>query len=70
MQRRLSYNKLLGQDIAISEDGPVIIELNAEYDNVMFEQACGPLLKNKIVREEFAKYDLLINKYQKSIIKK
>ena len=70
VQKRLSYNKLLGQDIAISEKGPVIIELNAEYDNVMFEQACGPLLKNKIVREEFGKYNLLINKYQKNLIKK
>ncbi|WP_101760240.1 sugar-transfer associated ATP-grasp domain-containing protein [Oceanicoccus sp. KOV_DT_Chl] len=67
VQRKLPYNKLLGQDIAVSKDGPVIIELNAEYDNVMFEQACGPLLKNKLVREEFSAYGLLINKYQKNL---
>ncbi len=69
VQRRLSYNKILGQDIAISDKGPVIIELNAEYDNVMFEQTCGPILKKKRIREEFAKYNLLINKYQKDLIK-
>lgn len=67
VQRCLQYNKMLGQDIGISTDGPVIIELNAEYDNVMFEQVCGPILKNKKVKEEFQKYNLLINRYQREI---
>ncbi len=67
VQRCFSYNKLLGQDIAISAEGPLVIELNAEYDNVMFEQTCGPLLKNKKVQQEFKNYDLLINKYQERL---
>lgn len=67
VQRCLSFNKLLGQDIGISTNGPVVIELNAEYDNVMFEQVCGPILKNRRVKDEFECYNLLINKYQKKI---
>ena len=67
VHRSLPYNKLLGQDIGISTEGPVLIELNAEYDNVMFEQTCGPILKNKKVKDEFERYNLLINKCQKKI---
>ena len=67
VQRSLPYNKLLGQDIGISTKGPVVIELNAEYDNVMFEQTCGPILKNKKVKDEFERYQLLINMYQREI---
>jgi hypothetical protein len=68
VQECIQYNKLIGQDIAITDQGPVIIELNAEYDNVMFEQACGPLLKNKRLLKEFNEYDLLFNKQQKALL--
>ena len=68
VQQTLDYNKLLGQDIAITSDGPLIIELNAQYDNVDLEQACGPILRNRRVLEAFDEYDLLINKPQKSLL--
>jgi len=68
VQKRLSYNKLMGQDIAISPTGPILIEINAEYDNVGLEQVYGPILKDKKVREQFSKYDLLINKFQKKLL--
>jgi glutathione synthase/RimK-type ligase-like ATP-grasp enzyme len=68
VQKSISFNRLLGQDIAITSNGPVIIELNAEYDNVMLEQTCGPLLKNKNVRSAFHAYDLLYNRLQKQLV--
>jgi hypothetical protein len=67
VQKTMQYNRIIGQDIAITSSGPVIIELNSEYDNVMFEQACGPILKNKSVLKEFNNYNLLINRYQKRL---
>lgn len=67
-QRAISYNKLIGQDIAITENGPVIIELNAEYDNVGLEQVCGPILKNRQIVEAFDRYHLLVSKPQRSLL--
>jgi glutathione synthase/RimK-type ligase-like ATP-grasp enzyme len=69
IQKCMPYNLLIGQDIAISTDGPVVVELNAEYDNVGLEQACGPILSNNKVLKAFYDYDLLINKYQKYLAK-
>lgn len=56
------YYRLLGPDIAVTKDGPVIIEINAEPDIVALEQKYGPILSNPKVREEFRKSDLLVNK--------
>lgn len=66
-QRSLPYCKLLGMDIGLSKKGPVIIEINGFPDLVMQEQTAGPLLKDINVFNEFKKYDLLINKYQKNL---
>lgn len=68
-QNYFNYFKLLGHDIAIKEDGPVIIELNSIYDNVGLEQSCGPILKKNKILHEYAKYDLLINRKQKMLAK-
>lgn len=68
VQMAMPYNLLIGQDIAVGTHGPVVIELNAEYDNVGLEQACGPILSNKQVLKAFNEYDLLINKYQKRLV--
>ena len=62
IQASFSYYKLLGYDIAVTPDGPVVIEINAAHDNVWLEQSYGPILADKKVREEFDKYNLLINK--------
>jgi glutathione synthase/RimK-type ligase-like ATP-grasp enzyme len=70
VQSALPYNRLIGQDIAILPDGPVIIELNAEYDNVGLEQACGPILADLKVLKAFFEYDLLINKHQKELFRR
>ena len=67
-QKKFFYNRIIGQDIAITEDGPFIIELNAEYDNIGLEQACGPILKNHDVLQSFNEYGLLFNKKQRTLI--
>ena len=63
IQDAFSFYKLLGSDIAITKNGPIIIEINAAHDNVGLEQKCGPILANEQVRAEFRKYDLLINRF-------
>ncbi len=67
VQKKIPYCKLLGQDIAITTRGPVLIEINDEYDNVGIEQACGPIFANEEVWKIFKDYGLFINKYQEKL---
>ena len=62
------FYKLIGMDIAVTQVGPVLIEVNANPDIVFQEQTSGPLFKDKRVLKEFDKYDLLVNKYQKKLL--
>ncbi len=68
IQKRFSFYRLLGMDIAITKKGPVLIEINANPDIIFQEQTSGPLLADANIIREFEKYDLLINQYQKRII--
>jgi len=70
VQKSFPFYKLLGMDIAITKTGPVIIEINSNYDNVDLEQACGPLLKNNTILKEFAEHKLLINRRQTQLLEK
>lgn len=63
-QRCFQFHKLIGHDVAITEIGPVIIELNSIYDNVHLEMCCGPILQNDSVLEQYMEYNLLINRKQ------
>ncbi len=67
VQRSFDFYPLLGMDIAITTEGPVVIEINSGYDNVDLEQAQGPILRNPEVYKAFQEYDLLINSYQKKL---
>lgn len=67
VQEKLPYIKLLGLDIGIAKNGPILIEINPMPDLAAEEQANGPILKDKTNYREFKKYDLLYNKYQKNI---
>ena len=69
VQETFSYNKIIGQDIAITNNGPVIIELNGEYDNIGLEQVCGPILQDKRVLKAFDEYGLLFNNKQRALRK-
>jgi len=61
IQRSFPYYRFLGHDIAITPEGPVIIEINPEPDNVMMEQCYGPILADPEVLREFRASGLLIN---------
>jgi len=67
-QHYFNYFKLFGHDIAITANGPVIVELNAIYDNVHLEMCSGPILKNREVLREYGQYNLLINDKQRSLV--
>ncbi|EAW30011.1 putative hexapeptide transferase family protein [marine gamma proteobacterium HTCC2143] len=69
VQNAFPYYKLLGMDIALSDDGPVLIEVNANSDIVFQEQTSGPLLKNRRVAEAFDEYNLLVNSLQRDVLK-
>jgi len=67
IQKECPFYRLSGMDIAISKEGPVLIEVNAGPDIIMQEQTAGPLLENEKTYKEFAKYNLLINRFQKNL---
>ena len=68
VQTSFPYYKILGPDIAITDTGPIIIEINAIPDHAGLEMDYGPTLKNDQVLIEFHKYNLLINKPIKRVI--
>ena len=61
IQKTFPYYKMLGPDITLSANGPMLYEINATPDIASTEQLLGPLLANKKILQEFKKYDLLIN---------
>jgi glutathione synthase/RimK-type ligase-like ATP-grasp enzyme len=67
VQNTFSFYQLLGMDIAIKDEGPVVIEINSGYDNIDLEQARGPILKDPEVYKAYKEYDLFINKYQRNL---
>jgi hypothetical protein len=69
IQKATYFYKFMGMDIAITGKGPVVIEINANPEMAYLEMYTQPLLKDKKVRNEFAAYDLLFNKPQKSLVK-
>jgi hypothetical protein len=67
VQSYFSYYKLVGSDIAVSPQGPVLIEINAIPDHAGLEMDYGPVLKSEKVWKEFKKYDLLINRVSQNL---
>lgn len=59
-QQYFFYYKLLGIDMAIQDEEPVIIEINHSYDNVGLEQKCGGIFKNQTIYQQFKENDILI----------
>ena len=64
VQEICSFYRLMGVDIALSPEGPVLIEINANPDIVFQEQTSGPLFANERVLKEFETYGLLYNAQQ------
>ena len=68
IQKACPFFKLLGMDIALTQDNkPVLIEINPNSDIVFQEQTAGPLLTDTRTYNEFKNYNLFVNKYQKKL---
>ncbi|MDG6219547.1 MAG: sugar-transfer associated ATP-grasp domain-containing protein [Candidatus Thermoplasmatota archaeon] len=70
IQQLCPFYRLLGLDIAITDSGPVLLEVNAHRCLAGHEAIAGPILKNKEALIAFSEYDLLINSFQKNLLKK
>lgn len=64
LQTAINVYKLIGVDVAITPDGPILIEMNANPDIVFQEQTAGPLLQDRRVLQAFFEYGLLYNDAQ------
>lgn len=69
-QRQLPWYRLVGLDVAITPEGPVIIEINPYPDSVVIEATSGPLLEREANAIAFLKHDLLINAPSKAYAKR
>ncbi|MCM0611823.1 hypothetical protein KFJ24_04955 [Marinobacter sediminum] len=67
VQDSFDFYPLLGMDIAVTLNGPLLIEINSGYDNVGLERARGPILKNPEVYKAFEEHDLFINRHQRNL---
>jgi hypothetical protein len=67
IQLSFPFYKLLGPDIAITEKGPVVIEINGAPDHAGLEMDYGPVLKDEQVWRIFQEYNLLYNKPSQTI---
>lgn len=67
VQKHFSYHKIFGLDICVTDDGPIIIEINAVQDLVALEMTYGPILTRRDVLDEFKMYDILINDQSRSL---
>lgn len=56
------FNRFIGMDIGISEEGPRLIEINDVFDCARFENVTGPVLKNERVLECSREYGLLTHR--------
>ncbi|GAW65980.1 hexapeptide transferase family protein [Geoanaerobacter pelophilus] len=64
VQQHFHYHKLLGLDLCITEEGPLLIEINEEQDLGGTEMVYGPVLKNPEVLDQFKAYNLLVSRVQ------
>ncbi len=68
LQRAANFYRLIGVDVAITGDGPILIEMNANPDIVFQEQTAGPLLRDPRVLRAFSDYGLLYNGAQRRLV--
>ena len=60
-----SFNRFIGMDIGVSEDGPVVIDLNNIFGSGLFESVAGPMLKDDEVRRCLLEYGMVThNKFR------
>jgi glutathione synthase/RimK-type ligase-like ATP-grasp enzyme len=66
-QSAFPYYRMLGLDIAIGRNGPILVEINAFPDIVAFEAHVGPLLSNDRVLQQFAAYGVLTRSMRRAL---
>jgi predicted ATP-grasp superfamily ATP-dependent carboligase len=69
IQTAANFYRLIGVDVAITPDGPILIEMNANPDIIFQEQTAGPLLRDPGVLQAFSDYQLLYNSKQLQLAK-
>lgn len=67
-QKAFPFYGLLGLDIAITNECPLILEINGQPDFVFQEQTSGPLLGRAETLEEFSAWGLLYNQQQRALL--
>ncbi len=60
-QQAFPFYRLVGFDVALTADGPVVIEINPQPNNGTLEACSGPLLAEPSALREFQRYGLLVN---------
>ena len=63
--RNFGYSIILGMDIALTPNGPLLVEINRFPDTIIEERVHGPFFKFREIWEVFRDNDLLINKPSK-----
>ncbi|MEX2578880.1 MAG: sugar-transfer associated ATP-grasp domain-containing protein [Verrucomicrobiales bacterium] len=56
------FNRFIGMDLGISEDGPVVIELNDIFGGGTFEAVAGPMLRDPEVRRCLVAYEMITHR--------
>jgi hypothetical protein len=67
VQASFPYFGMLGLDVAITPEGPLLIEINAFPDIVGFEQGWGPILVDPVLLREFDRLDLLTHSMRRAL---
>lgn len=67
VQRSFPFFRLLGMDLAFTQQGVVLVEINNDADLVFQEQTSGPLLASRATWQAFYEYDLLYNRKQRQL---
>jgi glutathione synthase/RimK-type ligase-like ATP-grasp enzyme len=68
IQKAFPCYRILGMDIALQENGGlVLIEVNDSTDLLFQEQTSGPLFQSEPVLRAFGQYDLLVNRHQREL---
>lgn len=67
VQRELPFNRMLGLDVAVTQEGVVLIEVNPDADVMFQEQTSGALFARRHTWEMFKEYGLLFNSAQRRL---
>jgi len=56
------FNRFIGMDLGVSEEGPVVVELNDIFGSGTFEAVVGPMLRDPEVRRCLVAYEMITHR--------